>query len=489
MKKKKVNKILPIVFAFVFVLGMLLCSAYTSPLYQSYYGADSALFTLIGKGITEGKTVYKDLFDHKGPILFFIEAWGYFIGKSAGIFALQCVFGLVNLLFLYKAWIEIKRHQNNNSVLELIVVFLAGCAVFFYTFQNGNLSEEYSLPLISMCILLFVKYAHNVEDNAKHPYLYSFIYGVAIMLLVLIRLNNAITVLAGVFAIVIYLIFKKEYKNLFLNILFGFLGLCAVALPVVIYFISKSALQDMIYATFIYNFKYAGNISHQSIIANLPKFIVLYFPILCSLYLISVKLKKEKKIVFFDFLVITVVVLNAIILIVSNIYPHYFTIYIPVFVLTLFAYFTLDCKILKNILIILCIGMHLFQAGIVSAKNIYANYVIGHYQEKHSYIAEKVKQIPENERDSVVGFNFPCDLYLYADIVPCYKYYTHQEWWSKSDPTVMESFLEYINSGEATWLLTLPNEDNEDILEIISQKYVVVDEDKYFNMYRIKESR
>ena len=133
--------------------------------------------------------------------------------------------------------------------------------------------------------------------------------------------------------------------------------------------------------------------------------------------------------------------------------------------------------------------MHLFQTGFVFAWNIYANRIIGHYHEKHNYIAEKVKQIPENERDSVVGFDFPCDLYLYADIIPCYKYYTHQEWWSKSDPSVMASFLEYINSGEATWLLTLPNEDNEDVLEIISQKYVIVDEDNHFNMYRIKESR
>ena len=39
---------------------MLICSAYDSPLFPLYNSSDSAIFMLIGKGITEGKLPYVD---------------------------------------------------------------------------------------------------------------------------------------------------------------------------------------------------------------------------------------------------------------------------------------------------------------------------------------------------------------------------------------------------------------------------------------------
>jgi hypothetical protein len=489
MKNLEENKKTRAMLLFLFVLGMFFLSAYTSPLYPGFYGADSALFTLLGKGITEGKIIYRDLFDHKGPILFFIEAIGYSIGKTTGIFILQCLFGLVNIYFLYSTWSEIKQTQNNKSFIDLASVFIAGCSVLFYTFQFGNLSEEYSLPMISACILLFVKYARKCHEKAKHPYWYSFIYGAVIMLLSLIRLNNSVTVLGGVFAIILYLLFMKEYKNLFINLIFGVLGMCVVALPVAIYFISKSALHDMIYATFIYNFKYAGNVTHQSIIANFPKYAVLYAPIICSVLLIVLKLKKEKKFSFFDFLVITIVVLNAVCLLIANVYPHYFTIFIPVFVLVLSAYFTFDTSRIKRFLVILCVVPYILNIGYGFANVVYVNCFLGKYKEMDKNISELVSEIPQNERDAVIGYEIPPAYYLYADIVPSFKYYTHHQWWTRNDPSIMKSFVEYVESGDALWLLTLPNEDNERILSIISDKYMLVEKNKYINMYRIKESR
>lgn len=487
IKKSEVNKGLLVILAITFVLGMFVFSAFTSPIYPSFYGGDSALFTLLGKGIVEGKTIYKDLFDHKGPILFFIEAAGYLLGKTTGILILQCIFGVVNLSLLYVVWKKIK--QNSASNVELIIVFIAGCSVFFHTFTYGNLSEEYSLPLISCCILLFVKYAQNCKNDAKHPYSYSFIYGVIITILILIRLNNAVTVLAGVFAIILYLFFKKEYKNMLINLIFGILGMCVAALPVVIYFIYKSALYDMLYATFVYNFKYAGSIGHQSIMSHLPKFAVLYSPIICSVVLIIAKLKKEKKVSFFDFLVSVIVVLNTVCLIISNTYPHYFTIYVPVFVLVISAYFTYDDKVFRRILVAVCVLAHVLSAGYGLAQVVYGNYVLGYPQKTHNDISKTVEQIPQDERDSVIGYEIPCDYYLYADIVPSFKYYTHHKWWSTNDTSIMESFVKYIESDDALWLLTLPNEDDERILKIISEKYVLVEESKYINLYRIKEGR
>lgn len=488
MKKKTISRPILIVVLAMFLVGMLLCSTHTSPLFPSNYGSDSALFTLIGKGLTEGKILYKDLFDHKGPVLFFIEFLGYFLGKSTGIFLLQCVLGAIGLYFLYFAWSAISEKKGTKSLINLLAVFVSFCAVFFHTFQGGNLSEEYSLPFISLCIFLFVKYALNAENHPKHPWLYSLIYGIVFALLALTRLNNAITVLAGVFAIILFLIYKREYKNILINLVFGILGILAVALPVVIYFASQSALHDFVYATFTYNFMYATKVSHQSIVSNWSSFLVLYMPIICSIVLITLKIWKTKKINFLDFLIATIVVLNTACLFISNGFPHYFTIYVPVFALVLSTYFEFDIKKIKTYFIALCALLCALNVGLVFAKSVYSTHVIKYYKNIHDSVEEIVEQIPENERDAVVGFEVPCSYYLYADIVPCSKYYTHQEWWSVSDPDIMVSFIDHINSGQVLWVLTKPKEDNPELLEILAQKYVLVDSNEHLNIYRLKES-
>ena len=58
----------------------------------------------IGKAMKEGKIVYKDIFDHKGPILFFIQMIGQYICDGRfGIFLLQILALFISNIFLYKS--------------------------------------------------------------------------------------------------------------------------------------------------------------------------------------------------------------------------------------------------------------------------------------------------------------------------------------------------------------------------------------------------
>ena len=65
-------------FLFIFILFIisalfvLIMSYSTSPLYPYYFGGDSAQFQTIGKGWSKGMIPYKDMFDHKGPIIFLL---------------------------------------------------------------------------------------------------------------------------------------------------------------------------------------------------------------------------------------------------------------------------------------------------------------------------------------------------------------------------------------------------------------------------------
>ena len=82
--KRKVN-IKYFIYLLISIFMILILSKSTSPLYDGSYTIDSSVFQLIGKGILEGYIPYVDLFDHKGPILFFIQALGILINKNIGI--------------------------------------------------------------------------------------------------------------------------------------------------------------------------------------------------------------------------------------------------------------------------------------------------------------------------------------------------------------------------------------------------------------------
>ena len=106
--KKAISRIdqnwffLLIVSAAVSAVFLLFASPYTTPL-NRYYGYDSAFFLLIGKGIRHGMLPYLDLYDQKGPMIFYINALGYLLTDSRlGVFLLQVVFMTGVLFVLWK---------------------------------------------------------------------------------------------------------------------------------------------------------------------------------------------------------------------------------------------------------------------------------------------------------------------------------------------------------------------------------------------------
>ena len=80
------------IFLVLYALILLLWYSYTtSPLYNRI-GFDSEIFKIMGIGILEGKVPYRVLFDHKGPVIFFITALGQLFSPGrTGLFLLRTV--------------------------------------------------------------------------------------------------------------------------------------------------------------------------------------------------------------------------------------------------------------------------------------------------------------------------------------------------------------------------------------------------------------
>ena len=100
--KKNTSIIICCFVIFSFITILISCYS-TSPLHKNSYGIDSPIFMNMGKGILNGDIPYRDLFDHKGPLIFYIDALGWkLFGNTLGIFIIEVIFMTVDMFFIYK---------------------------------------------------------------------------------------------------------------------------------------------------------------------------------------------------------------------------------------------------------------------------------------------------------------------------------------------------------------------------------------------------
>lgn len=93
-----------ILFSLLCIAGavVLLFSFSTSPVYPKYWGSDSAQFQTIRKSWAEGRIPYIGTFDHKGPIIFWINMLGYKCLGRNGVVLCQIAFLFCTLVGIYK---------------------------------------------------------------------------------------------------------------------------------------------------------------------------------------------------------------------------------------------------------------------------------------------------------------------------------------------------------------------------------------------------
>ena len=71
-----------------------------------------------------------------------------------------------------------------------------------------------------------------------------------------------------------------------------------------------------------------------------------------------------------------------------------------------------------------------------------------------------------------------------GDIIPCYKYYTLQDWWSTFDSNIMEDFISYISFEHPAWVIVMNNSSNAKLEEILNEEYILKKSNSEFTMYK-----
>ena len=325
-------------FLILFILILAVQFLFLNPLRVSL-NRDSGVYLHVAKGLLSGQVPYRDIWDHKGPSIFMIDALALSTGLGRwGIWMMEMVFSVSVLIILYKL---LSRSTGVIGVFWGLFVFTKLLFVFI---DGGNMVEEYAIFPGILCLYIFTKL--NEISTAKKQ-LGFFVIGMLAASIFLFRPN-----LVSIFlSINLYIlgsgIQKKELKNSLISLLFMVSGFAAILTTVSLFFISKSAFMDFVNAVLVYNFAYSDVSGLNSLWRNvfwifrrLPFY--MYITIIGWVFLVIRKIGFKKQIP--DSGLVTIVLTGFLIeVFIYNLsgrnYDHYFLALLPYLCLIL-AYFS-----------------------------------------------------------------------------------------------------------------------------------------------------
>ncbi|MDE5609386.1 MAG: hypothetical protein K2I66_03255 [Bacteroidales bacterium] len=387
--------------------------AWTVSPWYVHEGVDSAIFKIMGLGILEGKLPYRDLFDHKGPLIFYLNALGLAGGKT-GLLLLHILFLSVTLYLVYLASCFFTSCRNAFWISLISLLFWA---IFI---QEGNQVEFFMLPTIALSLYLTLRIYKDPDKIFG-----SYFIGLCFAWILLLRMSDAVMQVGGFFAgVCLYGFFKKRFKKTLLSILWFLAGAATLILPFIIYFAAQNALPEFWYGNFTFNYLYSQG-AHRSPY-NYGNTNILIFLLLSCILAVG----KKKELSYLYFIFVPVAALSYFLVGKYN-FPHYYLIYMPLFALCT----SLLCNkyYISLVLWILIAGCGFAHPG----RNVRQSTDSWVWQlqqnKKTTRIYEEAGKlfacVPDNEKDdiwcyNVVSFgNGNLGIFPYHGIVPCNRFF------------------------------------------------------------------
>lgn len=428
-------------------------------LYEQCAG-DYIIFQTIGSGWLDGKLPYVELFDHKGPLIFAIYSLGIWLCKGKmGVWLLELVFVAASMWMLF-----LTGRAMRLSLRKCVFgVLMSGILLGLYI-EGGGTVEEFSLPFQMLPLLMAVRY---LSGNKVTPLTtIAFVSGLCFALTAMIRVNNNIVVCAVVIALSIILIHRREWRTLLLSIAWFLGGLALGLLPFVAYFASHGALDECIYSTFTYNFKYLAAQHDKLGLHGIATFAVtlLSCAIMCVVGardLLKNRFGRNTLAIMF----IMLAAVTALVLVQGGDYRHYFIMAIPAAIAT-YYYIATHYGRVGVILTTLAVLLPLFGSAGYLARQY--RVIKSHVPVSRGWIDPVsraiIENVPANDLDSV--YIAPYRVYYGAYSLaqtghyPVGTYFFMQPVMCKNSDDIRRRIAESFERANPKWLLTeYPLED------------------------------
>lgn len=207
---------------------------------------DAGVFLYIGSRILEGEVPYRDIWDHKGPLIYYINALGIALtpGSELGVWALEAVALSLSGVGLYRL---LRREFGSLPAVLGVGLFYAGLG---YVLHPGNYTEEFSLAFQIGGLLLF---AQTESDSRASRWAMIGLTGAATVLL---RPNNAGIQLAILVYVILESISRRQLRSGLANLAYLGLGALLLLVPFLVYFGWVRALPELFDSVIRFNAAY-----------------------------------------------------------------------------------------------------------------------------------------------------------------------------------------------------------------------------------------
>ena len=246
-----------ILFSFVVAVAVIMFFSCSSPLYPFNYWEDPNCFFTVGSGILRGQVPYRDLYEQKGPLLYFIHALAALISQKTylGIFFIQIIICTVTHYYSIKIaslYVEITKRLFVLSIPAMMLLYSSNS--YFY----GDSAEEMILPFYVIALYILLKTLKNKALPSRKKTAFIAV-GTACAFWIKYTLCGFF--LGMVLIFLVFSIRKRQFKKLLPLMLIFIAAFVAASLPVLAYFACNNALGDLFTAYFYNNIFLYRNVS------------------------------------------------------------------------------------------------------------------------------------------------------------------------------------------------------------------------------------
>ena len=272
--KSRLNKTELAILIGAAVVTMTLAST-CSPLYPFNPWDDANCFFTLGRGITHGLVPYRDLYEQKGPLLYFIYAFAAFLSDRSfiGAWIAECVMAS---LFAVFSWKIAKLFTEPPKYAVVLVPLLTGLTYTSRLFNFGGNAEELCFPLLT--VALYFGLRAIVNGNGLPSKRDALICGIITAALFWIK-YTFIGFMAGFCLYILVMAIKqKAFAHLWSLIWRFFAGFLILTAPILIYFIANGALGSLWEVYFYNNIFLYHELEGNAALSKIPVIRNIYIP-------------------------------------------------------------------------------------------------------------------------------------------------------------------------------------------------------------------
>lgn len=285
MQMNKASKYRYLAFLLAVSTVLITFGSMCSFLFPVHTGVDQNVFFTIGESLLDGKVMYRDAWDQKGPLLYFMHTFAALFSRDSffGVYLLEIVNLFVVLLYVGKIsdlFLE-RKHRN------LVVALTGLITITTFCFSRGDNAEEFCMPFLVIGLYHMICYLNSEEKQFSNKLM--ILHGIFAACILWIKFTMLGFYIGWCLLIGLTLWNRKQFKYAIYAALYFLLGMFIGTLPYLIYFMATGAMDDFYFGAIYSNvFMYSRKVRFVKRIEYFFMQDILYNPVMMPLSLLGV---------------------------------------------------------------------------------------------------------------------------------------------------------------------------------------------------------